>query len=310
MNESRSDNRDEKLYNTDSDLSSRFGPGDQRGNLNYIDSRKVLEALRIPQSGRVYRMSHELFNGMADRPTHGPYFFDILLRPCDGGFTEKYDNRYGPSLGRLEMSDHTGTHLDALSHMAYDGKFFNNVPVKDVITNTGYARMGIENAGPIVTRGIMVDAAGYAGTDLLDGGTPVEVSDVQKFLKDNNIIPEPGDAMFFHTGASVLFSKPEKYDKFYDSAPGIGFRLARYLNDIGISITGSDTPSSEVVPPESKNTRLPVHQYLIAKAGIHIIDNLSLHRMAKDRIYKFMFVCSPVPFKGATASPVSPVAII
>lgn len=307
MNKGKSN---EKLYNTESDLSSRFGVNDQRGNLNYIDNKKVLEALKIPEAGKIYRMSHTVFNGMADRPTHGPYFFDILLRPGDNGFTEKYDNKYGPSLGRLEMSDHTGTHLDALSHMAYDGKFFNNVPVKEVIKNTGYSKMGIENAGPIITKGIMVDAALIAGTDLVRGGIPIEVSDVKGFLKDNNIVPEKGDAIFFHTGASILFSEPEKYDKFYDSAPGIGFDLARYMNEIGISVTGSDTPSSEVVPPEAANTRLPVHQYLIAKSGIHIIDNLSLHRMAHDRVYEFMFVCSPIPFKGATASPVSPVAII
>ncbi len=307
MNKGKSN---EKLYNTESDLSSRFGVNDQRGNLNYIDNKKVLEALKIPEAGKIYRMSHTVFNGMADRPTHGPYFFDIMLRPGDNGFTEKYDNKYGPSLGRLEMSDHTGTHLDALSHMAYDGKFFNNVPVKDVIKNTGYSKMGIENAGPIITKGIMVDAASIAGTDLIRGEIPIEVSDVKGFLKDNNIVPEKGDAMFFYTGASILFSEPEKYDKLYDSAPGIGFDLARYMNEIGISVTGSDTPSSEVVPPEAANTRLPVHQYLIAKSGIHIIDNLSLHIMARDRVYEFMFVCSPIPFKGATASPVSPVAII
>ncbi len=300
----------EIMYNTESNLSSRFGVNDQRGNLNYIDNKKVLQALRIPEEGKVYRMSHTLFNGMADRPTHGPYFFSLLLRPCDNGFEERYENRYGPSLGRLEMSDHTGTHLDALSHMAYDGKFFNNIPVKSVISNTGYSKMGIENAGPIVTTGIMVDAAMASGNDLLEGDMPIEPEDVKKFLKDNNIAPERGDAMFFYTGASILFSKPEEYDKFYDSAPGIGFNLAKYLNEVGISVTGSDTPSSEVIPPEARNTRLPVHQYLIAKAGIHIIDNLSLHRMAGDKIYKFMFVCSAIPFKGATASPVSPIAIV
>ena len=108
------------------------------------------------------------------------------------------------------------------------------------------------------------------GTDILEGGYPITVQEVKKFLKDNSITPEPGDAMFFHTGASSKFSNPGKYDKFYDSSAGIGYELARYLNELKISVTGSDTPSSEVVPPEDRNTRLPVHQYLIAKAGIHI----------------------------------------
>jgi len=299
-----------KLYNEEKDLSSVFGPGDQRGNLNLIDNKKVIRSLKIPEEGKVYRMSHIVYNGMADRPTHGPYFFDLMLRPYDNGFTEKYANKYGPSLGRLEMCDHTGTHFDALSHMAYNGKFFNNIPVNDVITNTGYKKLGIENAGPIVTSGIMIDAAAANGTDILEGGYPITVMETMKFMKDNNIMPEPGDAIFFYTGASSMFSNPAQYDKFYDSSPGIGYELGKYLDEIKVSVTGSDTPSSEVVPSEDKNARLPVHQYLIAKAGIHIIDNLSLHRMAKDKVYRFLFICSPIPFKGATASPVSPVAVI
>ena len=42
----------------------------------------------------------------------------------------------------------------------------------------------------------------------------------------------------------------------------------------------------------------------------HIIDNLNLQAMAKDKIYHFLFICSPISFMGATASPVSPVAIV
>ena len=298
------------LYNTENDLSSPFGPDDQRGNLNLINPQKIIKSLGIPKKGNVYPMSHIIYNGMADRPTHGPYFFNLLLRPYDNGFTEKYSNKYGPSIGRLEMCDHTGTHIDALSHMAYNGKFFNNISVKDSLTNTGYKKLGIENAGPIITRGIMIDSAAANGVDILEGGYSIGTIEVKKFLKDNNIVPEPGDAIFFHTGASKLFSDPEEYDKFYDSAAGIGFGLAKYLDEIKISVTGSDTPSSEVVPPEDPKTRLPVHQYLIAKAGIHIIDNLNLQAMAKDKIYHFLFICSPISFMGATASPVSPVAIV
>jgi kynurenine formamidase len=302
-------NGDDIQYDMD-DLSSPFGPDDQRGNLNFIDGKKVIKALKIPEEGKVYRMSHTIYNGMADRLTHGPYFFDLLLRPYDNGFTEKYKNKYGPSLGRIEMCDHTGTHMDALSHMAYNNKFYNNINVNDIITNTGYKKLGIENAGPVITEGIMVDAAAANGTDVLEDGYPISEIEVKKFLKDNNIEINSGDAIFFHTGASKFFSDPKKYDKFYDSSAGISYGLAKYLNNMKVSITGSDTPSSEVVPPENTGTRLPVHQYLIAKAGIHIIDNLSLHRMAKDNVYKFLFICSPIPFKGATASPVSPVAII
>ncbi len=65
-----------------------------------------------------------------------------------------------------------------------------------------------------------------------------------------------------------------------------------------------------MTPPELKNTRLPVHQYLIAKSGIRLIDNIKLDELSRDKIYEFAFICSPLLIKGATASPVSPLAIV
>ena len=55
---------------------------------------------------------------------------------------------------------------------------------------------------------------------------------------------------------------------------------------------------------------LPVHRVLLVEHGIHIIENLDLERLAAERCYEFLFVCLPLPFTGATGSPVRPVAVV
>ncbi len=297
-------------YDENNDLSSKFGKDDESGNLNYIDNSKVMKALKIPEKGKIYNLAHVIYNGMADRITHGPYFFEMLLRPYDNDYYKKYDNKYGPGLGRIEMCDHTGTHIDSLNHMAYNNKFFNNIDAFNNTKNLGSDKLGIETTKPVITRGLNIDITELYKTDILEQGHSITVNELKEFLNNHNMEIEQGDAVFFYTGVSKLFNNPEKYDRYYDSSPGIGYKLSKYLNQKNISLTGSDTPSSEVTPPEIKNTRLPVHQYLIAKCGIRLIDNIKLYELTSDKVYSFLFMCSPIPFKGATASPVSPLAII
>ncbi|MEP7272813.1 MAG: hypothetical protein ABI882_15025 [Acidobacteriota bacterium] len=43
--------------------------------------------------------------------------------------------------------------------------------------------------------------------------------------------------------------------------------------------------------------------------GIFILENLDPRGLAADRVYEFMFIFTPTPFKGASGSPGRPLAI-
>ena len=43
--------------------------------------------------------------------------------------------------------------------------------------------------------------------------------------------------------------------------------------------------------------------------GIRLIDNINLNELIKENVSEFMFTLSPLKIRGATASPVSPLAI-
>ena len=54
---------------------------------------------------------------------------------------------------------------------------------------------------------------------------------------------------------------------------------------------------------------MPVHVHLLVENGIHIIECLNLEEVAAAGVAEFLFVALPLKLRGATASPIRPVAI-
>ena len=52
-----------------------------------------------------------------------------------------------------------------------------------------------------------------------------------------------------------------------------------------------------------------VHVYLFAERGVCLLELLWLEDLAKDRIYEFAFIAAPIKMRGATGSPVRPLAL-
>ena len=57
------------------------------------------------------------------------------------------------------------------------------------------------------------------------------------------------------------------------------------------------------------NVTLPGRVILLIRNGIYIIENLFLDELAHSQCYEFTFICLPLKLRGATGSPVRPVAI-
>ncbi len=289
---------------------SKWGEGDELGALNTLVTEKVLSAMKLVRKGRVMQLGHPIFNGMPGRQAfHGPFYYLISQRTYDNRppFRKPTKNKFGGALGRIEMSDHLGTHLDALNHIAIDNTYYNGFESQKITGNTGTTNLGIDTSPGIVTRGIAIDATG--GEAIMPRGKPVSVASVEAFAKKHSIEFEEGDAVFFYTGVSKLFDNPDEYNTYFESSPGIGMELAEWISDKGISVSGSDTPSSEVTPAEEEGVRLPVHQHLITKHGIRLIDNIKLDAIIREGVFEFLFMVSPLRIRGGTASPVVPLAI-
>jgi kynurenine formamidase len=72
---------------------------------------------------------------------------------------------------------------------------------------------------------------------------------------------------------------------------------------------GADCWGVEAVPAENPQEVFPVHQILLAKNGVYILENVQTAELAADRAHEFLFVLGQPKFKGAVQSPIHPVAI-
>lgn len=72
---------------------------------------------------------------------------------------------------------------------------------------------------------------------------------------------------------------------------------------------GSDTHTLEQTPSADPENWQVVHTYLLAEAGIPIMEIVNLEELAAEKIHIFAFFGACIKLRGATGSPMRPVAM-
>jgi hypothetical protein len=92
--------------------------------------------------------------------------------------------------------------------------------------------------------------------------------------------------------------------------PGLSLEAAQWLVEgQKAMLLGADSLAVESFPSSKPDNFVPVHSYLLVERGVSIMEALWLEDLAKDGVYEFLFIASPLKFRGGTASPVRPLAI-
>jgi kynurenine formamidase len=292
-----------------------WGEGDQAGGSNWITAEKILDAIQLVKTGTVYELGHVYERGM---PVFGNRTYAMFTpgSPTGGPLGDNkivyHDEFLCAEIGQV------GTQFDGPGHVGTrvtleDGSvkdiFYNGFTVDEMRGAYGLQRLGIEHLKPFITRGILIDVAGYKGVEMLGAGYEVTVADIRGALAKQGLSEDdikPGDALLFRYGWSKTWSEPAKNQ---GSMPGIGFDGAQWVIERKPSMVGSDGGSTEVVPNPDARLAYPIHQELITKNGIFNLENMVLEELAQDGGYQFLFVFTPIRFKGATGSPARPLAI-
>jgi kynurenine formamidase len=200
-----------------------------------------------------------------------------------------------------------GTQLDGFAHQTIGNSLYNCFKVDEVSTRTGFTKLGIQNVGALVTRGVMVDIAALKGVDMLGDNYEITVQDLQQALAKQNVTLQPGDAVIINTGFGRLWEKDNARDS--KGNPGIGVAAGEWLARQSPILVGADTPPVEVNPNPDAQLSLPIHQIMLAINGIHLLENLKLDELAAKRVYEFAFIIEPLKIQGATGSTVAPIAL-
>ncbi|MDA4130677.1 MAG: cyclase family protein [Thaumarchaeota archaeon] len=290
---------------------SKWGPDDEIGALKEISTEVILSAKGLVKSGRIIELSHVLENGIPSDWFHGEFQYSTFRRHEDSAKVFPSTNKFRAMNMRLEMADHMGTHLDSLNHVSEDGQMYNHQIASELTDNFGTSKLGVEKLPPIFTRGIFIDVTNTSkvSRELQRDDNPITSDDIKRELEAKGLDIKRGDAVLVATGWERYWMVDNK--KYLGPpCPGIGMDAARFLAEKGVSLVGTDTAGIEIDPSEKSGEMGTVHQFLLVKKGIILVENLKLEQLRKEHITEFLFVCLPLKIKGGTGSPVSPIAVI
>ncbi len=252
-------------------------------------------------SARVFDLEQLRYAGAPSHPAHVPGFNYFLHRHHARGAPEA---RTGAS-GIVVMPEHSGTHIDALSHQAENLMLHGGVHVDSgVQTSAGFRVLGIETMAPLVCRGVLLDVA---GVERLPPEHEITPDELERAADAARVEVRAGDVVLVRTGYGALWGEPAEYLR----AAGVSGAGSRWLVDRKVKAVGADNMAWDVIGPTDSElgVTLPGHVLLLDRAGIPIIENLNLEELAAAKIHEFGFVCLPLKMRGATGSPVRPIAI-
>lgn len=296
---------------------SPWGPDDQRGAGNLVGPAKVLEAIRLIKSGEIISLGHPYEATMPLAPGRA-FALRMPGGPTGGPYGEVSQTIWNDEYLSTEIGQ-IGTHMDALGHLGCQCGvggdqskmlFYNGNRLSDMWSPYGLKRLGIENAPPFFTRGILFDVQGLKGR-VLDVGEEIKLVDLTACLERQHLTEDvitPGDAVFVRTGHGSRWTTEAA--TFYDGAPGIGLECARWLADKRVCVVGADNFAVDVVPPVDPEVFHPCHQHLIMKNGIYLHEGMTFEGLVERDAYVFVYVFVPLPIVGATGSPGRPIAVL
>jgi kynurenine formamidase len=281
---------------------SKWGAADERGSGNHMKPETVLRAARLIRTGETFELGRVLSGSM---PFFGTRRFDVNLKRT---VMNPQPNRRG-SNEEIVISEigQVGTQLDGFSHQTIGSTLYNCVPLDDVATRTGFTKLGIEKAGTLMTRGVLIDLAALKGVGMLSETYEITARDLQDALAKQNLTLQPGDAVLIHTGWGQLWGQDNA--RYVKTNPGIGVGAAEWLARQDPMLVGADNWSVEVVPNPDAQLNQPVHQIMLVVNGIHLLENMKLDDLAAKRAYEFALIVEPLKIQGGTGSTVAPVAV-
>jgi kynurenine formamidase len=287
----------------------RWGAGDELGALNLLSAERVAAAARLVRSGVVVSLSLPLNTTTAlDCPT-----------PAEFRITQHNDADVG--LGSMGLAkdfigvDYHGdghTHIDALCHVAYEGRLYNGVAAGSV-TSEGAAAEAIDLVKDgLVGRGVLVDVPRVRGVAWLEPGEHVWRGDLEAAEREQDVEIKEGDILLVRTGHARRLAELGPWDTSLRKA-GLHPTAMPLLAERGVTALGCDG-NSDTAPSTTEDVAFPIHVLALNAMGILLLDYLQLEdlRGACESVGRWEFLCvtAPLFIEGGTGSPVNPLAIL
>lgn len=183
-----------------------------------------------------------------------------------------------PAVNKLELGEHTGTHVDALNHMArqFRGQSIDTMPLT-----------------MFYTRGICLDLSDKGLREL------IEIQDLKRALTAADLQIKPGDTVLLYTDH---YRRAFGTDDWHNG-PGVSVEATRWLGEQQIGAFGVEPASPGVRGVSNKE----VHHVCGELGFTHYENMINLHQLIGRG--RFRFIGLPLKIRGGTGSPVRAVAV-
>jgi len=296
----------------------RWGKDDQMGAVNLITPAKRKQALAEVKEGFSVSMARKAETQEAiDNPRP---ISRVMGGAGRGGAGRGGTNPVTPppppsdisaASDTLTVSYHglVHTHMDTFCHRAFKGLMYNGMPMTSVDEKGCNQGSIYAWRDGIMTRGILMDIPRLKGVEYLEPGTRIYPEDLDAWVKKANIKIQPGDVILIRTGRWALRDSKGPYNT--NQLAGLYITSAKWLHDHDAAILGSDG-AEDVHPSGIDGITEPIHALVLVAMGMPIFDNLDLEAVAREAAkrnrWEFLVTAAPLPYPGATGSPINPIA--
>src|SRR6266545_2645144 len=222
-------------------------------------------------------LSQEIFTGMPVFPGLPEVEITLYISHEQwDGITDS--DVVSPAVNRLELGEHTGTHVDAINHMArqYRGQSIDTMPLM-----------------MFYTEGICLDLSHKRLREL------IEPSDLERALSEAGLDIRQGDTVLLYTDH---YRRVFGTDDWQDG-PGISTAAARWLGEQRIAAFGVETMAPGVLHVSNKE----VHHICGELGFTHYENMINLYQLIGRG--RFRFIGLPLKIRGGTGSPVRAIAV-
>lgn len=284
---------------------SPYGADDTIGAANNLSPAATRSAADLVRQGKVYALG--VVTG-PNTPAYPPRWSRMTVTQSNDGT--------GPVIGSNQVTANDdllttylgiGTQLDGLGHIGVNHRYYNGARAQDFVTPGGLKKYGTHDIPPIATRGVLLDMTKHYRANPVAPGTAFNRAEIEAAAAAARVRIGRGDVVIFHTGyLAVAASDPAGY---IARQPGLGKEGANHLADLGVVAIGADTAALEAIPFEKAEEPYIVHQTLLARRGVYILEGLNTAQLAADGATTFFFVLGQPRFEGAVQMVVNPIAI-
>jgi kynurenine formamidase len=276
----------------------RWGPRSPRGALNDLTPDRIAAAARLVRSGTTVSLGLPV----AD------HRMTMLPDPHDGAGGLQFTK---DSIA-LDYHSEGHSHVDAFSHVVYDGALYGGRPAS-AVTADGAAAGAIDIVKDgLVGRGVLLDVPGVRGVRWLEPGDDVVTADLEAAEQRQGVRVGAGDILLIRTGHTLRMAELGAWDT-VAATTGLHPRAAAFLAERQVAALGSDG-NNDTAPSATEGIAFPIHVLALNAMGVHLLDYLQLDdlltRCREAGRWEFLFVAAPLRIEGGTGSPVNPIAVL